>query len=92
MPRVASAAATHIGQRMAERRKQIALSQDQVAAESGIDSSNIRAYENGRAMPSLHSLIRIAGALNIDPGALIVGLTPELFAEPARDGRRRDAK
>lgn len=29
----------------------------------GIDSSNIRSYENGRAMPSIYSLVRIALAL-----------------------------
>jgi transcriptional regulator with XRE-family HTH domain len=75
---------------MAERRREIALSQDQVAAQSGIDSSNVRAYENGRAMPSLHSLIRIAAALDIDPGVLISGLTPELFGTMAGDQASRN--
>ena len=91
MPRVASDAAAHIGRAVAERRRQLAMTQDELAAGSGIDSSNIRAYENGRAMPSLHSLVRIAEALNVDPGALIQGLTPELFVGLAGDGRRRRA-
>ena len=89
MPRVASAAAAHVGKAIAEQRRHIALTQDGLAAASGIDSSNIRAYENGRAMPSLHSLIRIAAALNIDPGALITGLTPELFAAAEPTGSKR---
>jgi transcriptional regulator with XRE-family HTH domain len=91
MPRVASAAAAHIGQVIAEQRRRLAMTQDELAAGSGIDSSNIRAYENGRAMPSLHSLVRIAAALNVDPGALIQGLTSELFAVSVVDGRRRRA-
>ena len=89
MPRVASPAAAHIGQAIGDRRRQLAMTQDELAAASGIDSSNVRAYENGRAMPSLHSLVRVAAALDIDPGSLIAGLSSELFAASAEDGRRR---
>lgn len=91
MPRVTSDAAAHIGRRIAERRRQIAITQDELAAGSGIDSSNIRAYENGRAMPSIYSLVRIAVALGLDPGALLDGLTLDLFAARVQDGRRRSA-
>ena len=56
------------------------LTQDEIAVISGIDSSNIRSYENGRAMPSVHSIVRIAFALGVEPGALLEGVTPELFA------------
>ena len=63
-----------------------------MASASGIDSSNIRAFENGRAMPSVHTLIRLAAALNVEPAALLEGLTPELFASAAdNDGRHRSA-
>ncbi|WP_374947033.1 helix-turn-helix domain-containing protein [Agreia sp.] len=91
MPRVPSDAAAHVGRLIVENRLRVALTQDQLAAGSGIDSSNIRAFENGRAMPSVHSLVRIAGALGLEPGTLLVGLTPELFAVAADDGRRRSA-
>jgi transcriptional regulator with XRE-family HTH domain len=65
------------------------LTQDELAAASGIDSSNIRAYENGRALPNLHSLLRIAGALGIEVSALLDGLTLEMFPVSPNDGRRR---
>lgn len=91
MPRVPSAAASHIGQLMAERRRVFGISQDAVGVASGIDSSNIRAFENGRAMPSIHSLIRIAHALDIEPGSLIDGITLEMFSASENDGRRRSA-
>ena len=88
MSRVTSDAAAHIGRLIAERRRQIAITQDRLAAGSGIDLSNIRAYENGRAMPSIHSLVRMAVALGIDPGALLDGLTLALFTGKADDRRR----
>ena len=91
MPRVASAAAASVGQRIVEGRLKAAITQDQLASLSGIDSSNIRAYENGRSMPSVHSLVRISVALGLEPGALIEGLTLELFPAAEQDGRRREA-
>lgn len=69
----------------------LAMTQDELAAASGIDSSNIRAYESGRALPNLHTLVRIAGALDVEPGELINGLTREMFAPSSGDGRRRSA-
>ena len=89
MPRVASAAAAHIGQRISGRRRQLAMTQDELAAASGIDSSNIRAYENGRAMPSIQSLARIADPLGMEIGDLVEGVTLDMFAVPTIDGRRR---
>jgi len=87
MPRVPSAAAAHIGRRISETRKRAALTHDQLAVASGIDSSNIRSYESGRAMPSIHTLMRIADALNTEPGVLLEGLTLDLFAPAARTRR-----
>lgn len=88
MPRVASPAATHIGRLLASARKDLGLTQDQVGALAAMDSANYRAYENGRALPSIHSLLRLAWALDLAPGQLLDGLTPEHFARAA-DGRRR---
>jgi transcriptional regulator with XRE-family HTH domain len=62
-----------------------------LAASSGIDSSNIRAYEGGRAMPSIHSLLRIAIALDAEPAALLKGLKLDHFETSEHDGRRRRA-
>ncbi len=87
MPRVPSAAAAHIGKRIAEARRRYTLTQDQLAARTGIDSSNIRGYESGRAMPSIHTLVRIAIALDTTPGTLLEGLTLEQF-DTADRGRR----
>lgn len=89
MARVASAAAAHIGGHIAAQRVQTGMTQDQLAAGSGIDSSNIRAYENGRAMPSIYTLMRIADALGVPPAELLDELTLDMFPSPPQDGRRR---
>ena len=85
MPRTTSAAAAHIGRGISEHRKRLAMTQDELAAAPGIDSSNIRAYENGRAMPSIHSLIRISNAFGLEPGALLAGYHPRPL-RVAREG------
>ncbi|WP_375386569.1 helix-turn-helix domain-containing protein [uncultured Microbacterium sp.] len=84
MPRVPSAAAAHIGRQIAETRRRYTVTQDQLAVRAGIDSSNIRSYESGRAMPSIHTLLRIADALDTDPATLLEGLTLEHFDSGAR--------
>ncbi|MET4781082.1 helix-turn-helix transcriptional regulator [Glaciihabitans sp. UYNi722] len=92
MPRVPSEAATFVGRRIGDRRRMLAVTQDELAARSGIDSSNIRAYENGRTLPSVHSLVRIAIALHVEPGTFIDGLSMDLFVAPEGDRRRRTAQ
>lgn len=91
MPSVPSDAAAFIGERIADTRREGGWTQDEVAAKSGIDSSNIRKYENGRAMPSIHSLVRISEALGVEPGRLLKGISSEMFAVSAQDRRRRSA-
>ncbi|QAY59263.1 XRE family transcriptional regulator [Microbacterium protaetiae] len=87
MPRVPSAAAAHIGTQIVRARQGRKMTQDQLAAATGIDSSNIRSYEGGRATPSIHSLVRIAVALDVEPGSLIEGLTLAHFAPTTRSRR-----
>ncbi len=60
------------------------MTQDQLAVTSDIDSSNIRSYESGRAMMNVHSLIRIAEALHVEPGDLLEGVTSDMFPATQR--------
>lgn len=89
MPRTPSPAAACIGARIAAERKHRGLTQDQLAVLSGIDSSNIRSYESGRAMLSIHTLIRISHALKTPPGNLLEGITPDMFGKPAASSGTR---
>jgi transcriptional regulator with XRE-family HTH domain len=89
MPRVPSPAATHIGGRIRTARESSTLTQDDLASRSGIDSSNVRAYESGRAMPSIHTLLRIADALRTPVDYFLKDVTLEMFPEKPTDARRR---
>lgn len=65
------------------------MTQDELAAYSGIDSSNIRGYEAGRSMPSVHTLVRIATTVGTTPGYLLDGISVEMFPVTTSDARRR---
>ncbi|MFD5225705.1 helix-turn-helix domain-containing protein [Microbacterium sp. NPDC058342] len=69
-----------IGGNIANARKALSMTVDQLAVASRIDSSNIRSYEAGRAMMNVRSLVRIAEALKVDPGVLLDGVASEMFA------------
>jgi transcriptional regulator with XRE-family HTH domain len=86
MARVASPAARFVGERIDRHRMERGLTQDQLAAATDIDSANLRAYINGRAMPNVYSLVRISSVLEVALGELLDGLTPDLF--PDSEGRR----
>ncbi|MBS1698601.1 MAG: helix-turn-helix transcriptional regulator [Actinobacteria bacterium] len=65
------------------------MTQDQLAVRSDIDSSNVRAYEAGRALPNLQTLVRIAEALRMPAGYFLEDLTLDMFPTSQNDGRRR---
>ncbi len=88
MPRVPSPAAVHIGELIADVRRRRGLTQDDLAHLTRIDSSNIRSYEKGRALMGIPTLVRIADALRIEPGELLLGVTAEMFPATASDRRR----
>ena len=88
VPRTPSAAAAHIGTKVVAERKRRGLTQDQLAVLAGIDSSNIRSYETGRAMMSVPTLVRISTALKIDPGTLLAGVTTSMFTPTPAEQRR----
>lgn len=82
MARTPSPAAALVGGRIKERRLELKLTQDQLAHACEIDPSNLRAYENGRGMPNVFTVVRISKALMLDePGELLQGLTTDLFVQ-----------
>jgi len=89
VPRVPSPAAVRIGGLISDARKRRGITQDELAVLTQIDSSNIRGYEKGRSLMGIPTLIRIADALRVEPGALLDGVTADMFPAAASDGRRR---
>lgn len=74
MPAPASDALGEFGARVRERRNALGLSQEALADLAGLHWTFVGQVERGRRNLSLHNLLKLADALQIDPGRLVSGL------------------
>jgi transcriptional regulator with XRE-family HTH domain len=79
-----------LGRRVKRRRNFLDLSQEALAERAGIHRTQISFYENGERMPLTSSLIKLAAALGISVGQLVVGIDWEVTGPPLRDPREGD--
>ena len=63
--------ATRLGSNIAERRKHLDWTQDQLAERAGVDAETISRFERGVNLPSLPTLYRLAAGLQIEIGELL---------------------
>jgi transcriptional regulator with XRE-family HTH domain len=66
----------HVGQRIAKRRKEIGISQSDLAR-SGYSVASISLVENGYRVPPMHQLFKMSLALNISFSYLARGEEPQ---------------
>lgn len=86
---------------LVRHRKLAGLSQDQVGIRAGLHRTEIGDLERGARLPRIDTLIKVAGALGVEPGELVSGVvwksakrkpgdfkvTPSARkTEPGRDG------
>lgn len=64
-------AAASFGKKLREARQAAGMTQERLAQLSSIDRSQVGHLEAGRKMPKLDTIIRLAGALDIEPCKLI---------------------
>jgi transcriptional regulator with XRE-family HTH domain len=76
MPAPVSDALAEFGARVRARRLELKLSQEGLADRSGLHWTFVGQVERGRRNLSLHNLLKLADALEIDPGDLVTGLVP----------------
>jgi transcriptional regulator with XRE-family HTH domain len=76
MPAPISPATQAFGERVRTQREALGLSQEALAARSGVHWTFLGQVERGRRNLSLHNLVKIAKGLGVDPGELVQGLTP----------------
>jgi transcriptional regulator with XRE-family HTH domain len=76
MPAPVSAALGEFGARVRTRRNELDLSQEGLADKSGLHWTFVGQVERGQRNLSLHNLLKLAAALDIDPGRLVEGLEP----------------
>lgn len=76
-----SEAARLLGSRIREERQRFAINQMELAELAGLHFTNLGKIERGQANPSLHTILRIAGALNVDPARLVEGMTADMLPD-----------
>jgi transcriptional regulator with XRE-family HTH domain len=64
------------GQRVRRQRDVLQLTQEEIAERSGLHVSYIAQVERGERNLSLTNILRVADALDLDPGDLVTGLKP----------------
>jgi transcriptional regulator with XRE-family HTH domain len=102
MPAPQSSATAELGARVRSRRQELGLSQERLADIAGLHWTFVGQVERGRRNLSLHNLLKLAAALDADPGQLVAGLKPPAPADasseasaqpnPKRAPTRRTAK
>ncbi|WP_066040256.1 helix-turn-helix domain-containing protein [Herbiconiux solani] len=81
MTTVHSDAARLLGTRIREERQRFSINQMELAELAGLHFTNLGKIERGQANPSLHTILRIATALNMNPGRLLEGMTADLLPD-----------
>jgi transcriptional regulator with XRE-family HTH domain len=80
-----SAATAEFGQRVRHHRQQQQLSQEELAARAGLHWTFVGQVERGRRNLTLHNILKLASALEVDPGELVHGyrsaVKPEKMSE-----------
>jgi len=76
-----SDAAVLLGVRIREERQRFAINQMELADLAGLHFTNLGKIERGQANPSLHTILRIAGALNLNPAVLLDGMTADMLPD-----------
>lgn len=64
-------------QNLARQRQARGLSQEELAGRADIHRTQISLIEGGKRMPRLDTLVKLAGALGVEPGALLEGIVWE---------------
>lgn len=75
-----------IGARIRKRRKELGLSQEQLAEKVGVSYQQVQRYENGSSTLNVENVQRIAHALGVSAIAFLEGGDSQVVAEPAAPG------
>ncbi|QIM19417.1 helix-turn-helix transcriptional regulator [Leucobacter coleopterorum] len=75
MPKTHSVAAVEIGRRIREVRQLLGISLEDLGELSEIGWTSIGRIERGVSSPNAETLVRLATALEVDPGQFLTGIT-----------------
>ncbi|MBN9613725.1 MAG: helix-turn-helix transcriptional regulator [Actinobacteria bacterium] len=90
MTKFHSAAATEIGRRIRAARHELGISLEDLGELAEVNWTTIGKIERGASSPTVESLIRIATALEVDPGVFITGVTADHYGGRVHQLTARD--
>ncbi|WP_053385226.1 helix-turn-helix domain-containing protein [Leucobacter celer] len=90
MPKIHSAAALQIGQRVRAVRQRLGISLEDLGELSEISWTSIGKIERGASSPTAETLIRLATALEVDPGSFLSGITSDDYGRRLHQLSARD--
>ncbi|GAB2565106.1 helix-turn-helix domain-containing protein [Leucobacter ruminantium] len=90
MPKIHSEAALKIGRRVRSVRQRLGISLEDLGELSEISWTSIGKIERGASSPTAETLVRIATALEVDPGSFLAGLTSDDYGRRAHRFSARD--
>lgn len=73
-PAPLSEAAVEFGRRVRARRNELGLSQEALADVARLHWTFVGQVERGRRNLTLHNILKLAAALDVDPGELVRGI------------------
>lgn len=82
----AIAAARRFGRSVAERRRQLGLTQEETAERAALHRTEVGLIEQGGRLPRLDTIVKLGGALEIDPCGLLAGMAWKL--EESKEGAK----
>lgn len=74
----------YLGRNLIELRGRVALSQAGTAERAGLHRTEVALIEGGKRVPRLDTIVKLAGALEVEPCALLAGMAWEL--DPPKEG------
>jgi transcriptional regulator with XRE-family HTH domain len=66
--------ATHFGRNLARQRRRADMSQEDLGALASLHRTEIGMLERGIRLPRIDTLMKLAGALEVEPGELLEGI------------------
>ena len=75
-----------LGQNLVGHRRRVGLSQQGTADRAGLHRTEVALIESGKRLPRLDTIVKLAGAVEVEPCALLMGMAWEL--EPPKEGSK----
>ena len=75
-----------LGRNLVEHRGRVGLSQQGTADRAGLHRTEVALIESGKRLPRLDTIVKLAGAVEVEPCALLMGMAWEL--DPPKGGSK----